>query len=58
MVEREFTETVDTAEEDSNVVSKIGGRFCAANGGVNLGGRGGAKSKGGVHRRGGLNNML
>ena len=58
MVERKFTETVDTAEEGGTAASKVGGRFCVATGGVNLGGRGGAKSKGGVHRRGGLNNML
>ena len=30
MVEREFTETVDTVEEGGILVSKIGGRFCAA----------------------------
>ena len=41
MVEREFTDIVDTAEEGGTVVSKIGGRFCSATGEVTLGGRGG-----------------
>ena len=41
MVEREFTEIVDTAEEVGTIVSKIGGRFCAATAVVTLGGRGG-----------------
>ena len=39
MVEREFTETGDTVEEGGILVSKIGGRFCAATGEVTLGGR-------------------
>ena len=43
MAERNFTETVDTAEEGVTIVSKIGGRFCAANGGVTLVERGGNK---------------
>ena len=34
MVERDFAEIVDTAEEGGTVVRKIGGRFCVANGGV------------------------
>ena len=41
MVERDFTETVDTAEESGNRVSKVCGSFCLATGGVTLGGRGG-----------------
>ena len=57
MVERDFIETVDTAEEDGNIVSKIGGRFCAANGGMTLGGRGGMKSKAGLHGIGGRKNV-
>ena len=40
-MEREFTETVDTAEEVGTVVSTRGGRFCAVTGGITLGGRGG-----------------
>ena len=43
VVEREFMEIVDNAEEVGTVVSKIGGRFCAAAVGVTLGGRGGTK---------------
>ena len=45
MVGREFTEKVDTTEEGGTVVSKIGGRFCTATGGMTLGGRGVTKSK-------------
>ena len=55
VVEREFTETVNNAEESGTIASKIGGRFCAANGGVNLGGRGGKKPKAGFHVMGGHN---
>ena len=36
MVEREFTETVDTAEEGVTVVNKIGEFFCVATGRVTL----------------------
>ena len=39
MAERDFTETVNTAKGGGTVVSKIGGRFCAATAGVDLGGR-------------------
>ena len=49
MLEKEFTETVDTAAEGGTVVSKIGEIFCAATGGVTSGGRGGTKSKMGLH---------
>ena len=55
MVDRQVTDTVDTAEEDSTVVSKIGGRFCAATGKMTLGGRIEMKSKAGFHRIGGRN---
>ena len=58
MFEKEFTETVDTTKEGGTVVSKLGGSFCAATRGVILGGRGGIKSKGGIHRRGGLNKII
>ena len=58
MVDREFFETVDTMEEGGTVVGKSGGRFCVATGGVTLGRRGGKKSKGGFHRRIGINNVL
>ena len=34
MMEREFTKTVYNEEEGSTVMSKTGGRFCAATGGV------------------------
>ena len=57
MAERNFTETVDTAEEGGTVVSKIGEMFCAATGGVTLGRRGGTKSKVGFHVMGGRNNV-
>ena len=57
MVEKDFTETVDNAEEVGTVVSKIGGRFCAATGGVTLGGRRGTKSKLGFHGMGGRNDV-
>ena len=43
MVEREFAETVDTAEECGTVVSKVGGRFCIATVVLTLGGRVGTK---------------
>ena len=49
MVERAFTKRFDTAEEGGTVVSKIGGRFYAATGGVTLGGREGTKSKASFH---------
>ena len=49
MVERNLTETVNTAEEGGTIVSKIGGRFCVSIGGVTLGGRGRTKSKSGFH---------
>ena len=45
MTEMEFTDTVYTSEEGGTVVSKIGGRFCTATGGMTLGGRGVTKSK-------------
>ena len=32
MVEREFMEKVDTVEECGAIVSKVGGRFCVADG--------------------------
>ena len=57
MVEREFTETFDTTEEGGTVVSKIGGRFCAATAGVTLVGKVGTKSKAGFHRMGGRNDV-
>ena len=58
MAEREFAETVDTAEEGVTFVSKVGGRVCAAAGVVTLGGRGGMKSRGGFHGSGGLNDVV
>ena len=51
-------ETVNTVEEADTVVSKLGGRFYVATGRVTLGGRGGTKSKGGLHRRGGIKNVV
>ena len=57
-MEREFTETVHTAEESVTVVSKAGEQFCVTTGEVTLLGREGTKSKGGIHRRGGLNNVI
>ena len=57
MTEMEFTDTLYTSEEGGTVVSKIGGRFCAATAGVNLGGRGGTKSKAGFHGTGGRNDV-
>ena len=57
VVERQFTETVNNAEESGTIASKIGGRFCAANGGVNLGGRGGKKSKTRFQIMGGRNDV-
>ena len=57
MVERKFTETVNTAEEGCTIVSKICGRFCAATGGVTFGGREGKKSEAGFHEMGGRNNV-
>ena len=57
MVEREFIEKVDIAEEGSTIVSKIGERFCAATGRVSLRGRGGTKSKSGFHGMGGCNDV-
>ena len=53
VVKREFTETVDTTEEGGTVVSKIGRRFCTADGRVTLGGIGGTKSKSGFQGMGG-----
>ena len=53
VVEREFFKTANTAEEVGTVVSKIGGRFCATNEVVTLGGRGWNKSKVGFHGMGG-----
>ena len=58
MVDRYFVETLDTKYEGGTVVSKVGGRYCVSNGGVTLGGRGGKKSKGGVQRRVGINNVV
>ena len=58
MVDREFVETVNTAEEVGIIVSKVGVRFCVYTGGVTLVRRGGTKSKGGFHRRIGINNVL
>ena len=58
MVEREFTDTVDTAEEGGTVASKKGGRFCAATWGETLGGRGRTKSKAGFHGMGGRINVV
>ena len=43
MVDREFVETVNTAEEGGIIVSKVGVRFCVYTGGVTMGGRGGEK---------------
>ena len=51
-------ETVDTAEEGGTIVIKVGGKLCVATGGVTLGRRGGTKSKGGVHGRGGINGVV
>ena len=39
-------------------MSKLGRRFCVTNGGVNLGGIGGTKTKGGFHGRGRINNVV
>ena len=39
-------------------MSKVGGSFCITTGEVILGGIGGTKSKGIVHRRGGLNDAV
>ena len=50
-------ETFNAAEECGTVVSKICGRFCAATGGVNLGGRGGKESKARFHGMGGRNDV-
>ena len=58
MVEREFMEKVDTVEECGAIVSKVGGRFCVATGRVTLGGRGRKKSKGEVHIRVVLKNVV
>ena len=58
MVERDFTEIVHTVEEGGTIVSKVGGRFFVAARGVTLGGRVLMNSKGRVHRRGGINNVL
>ena len=58
MVDREFTETVDTAGEGGTLASKVGVRFFVATGEVNLGGIGGTKSKGVFHRRGWLNYVI
>ena len=58
MVDRYFAEIVDTKYEGGTVVSKVGGRFCDANGRVALGGIVRKKSKGGVHRRVGINNVV
>ena len=52
MAEREFAETVDTAEEGVTFVSKVGGRVCAVAGVVTLGGSRDKKSKGGGARKG------
>ena len=57
VVEIYFIETVNNAEEGGTVMSKIGGRFCDVTGGVNLGGRGGKKSKAGIHGMGGSNDF-
>ena len=58
MVEREFTETVDTAEDIGTIVSKVCGRFFVTTGGVTLVGRGGKNPKGGLHGTGGINDMV
>ena len=58
MLEREFTESVNTTEEGGTIMNKTGGNFCAATGGVNLGGRGGTKSKSGLHGMGGRNDVV
>ena len=58
MVYREFTEIFNTAEEGGTVVSKVGGRFYVATGGVTLGGRGGINSKWGFHIMSGLNDVV
>ena len=39
-------------------MSKIGGRFCATNGGVELGGRVGTNSKAGFHGMGGRKDII
>ena len=57
MVDREFKETFESVEDGGTVVSKIGGRFCAATGGVTLGGRVGRKSKTGFHGMGRRNDV-
>ena len=51
-------ETVNTKEEGGTIVIKLVGRFCFSTGGVTLGVRVGTKSKGGFHRRGGINNVI
>ena len=58
MVDRYFAETVDTKYEGVTIVSKVGGRFCVATGRVTLGGRGRKKSKGEVHIRVVLKNVV
>ena len=58
VVEREFMLTVNNMEEGGTVVSKIGGRFCAATGEVTLGGREGTNSKAGFHGMGGHNDLI
>ena len=57
MVENEFSDTDDTAEEGGTIVSKVGGRLCITTGGSNLVGRGCTKSKGGFHGRIGINDV-
>ena len=57
MVENEFLDTVDTAEEGGTIVSKVGGRLCVNTGGSTLVGRGWTKSKGGFHGRIGIKDV-
>ena len=58
MLEREFTETVDTVEEGGTIVSKVCVRFCVANGEAILKGIGGTKSRWGVQGKGGINDLV
>ena len=57
MVEREFTKTFNTMEDGGTIVSKVGGGFAPLLGGVNLGGRGGTKSKTRFQIMGGRNDV-
>ena len=55
---RELAKTVDTTEEGGTKESKIGGIVFVATWEVTLGGRGGMKSKWGIHSMSGSNNVV